>query len=399
MNQKDFPILRKKIHGQRLIYLDNAASSQKPKQVIDALTHFYEHTNANVHRGIHTLSNESTVAYDEAHKKIGAFINADKNEIIFTRGTTDSINMIVSMIAQHIKKGDEIILSELEHHSNLVPWQRLQDRGAVLQFIPVKHDFTLDMDVFDTLLSEKTAVVAVTHVSNVTGTINHIKKICNMGHNAGALVIVDGAQAVPHMHVDVKALDADFYVFSGHKMYGPTGIGVLYAKRTLLQHYDPPQQGGGMINEVTYTTATWARPPEKFEAGTPHIAGAVALGKAVDYMTAIGCNNIHKHETDLVTYALKKLKHIKGLTLYTAQKSAGIISFTLEGIHSHDIAAVLDKKGIAIRAGHHCAMPLMKKWGITGTNRVSFGLYNTTEDVDALIDAINIAQEVFACQE
>ncbi len=393
--KKDFPILKQKIHGKPLVYLDNAATTQKPKSVIDAIKKFYEEKNANVHRGIHKLSEDATATFESARNTIAKFINAHEHEVVFTKGTTDSINMIVLMLEPHLSKGDEVILTEMEHHSNLVPWQRLQQKGVVLKFIPITEDYELDIASYEKLLTKKTKVVSLTFISNVLGIQNNIKKIAAAAHHVGAICVIDAAQAAAHTKIDVKHLDVDFLCFSGHKVYGPTGIGVLWGKESLLTKYDPPHRGGGMIREVTLTSSTWADMPAKFEPGTQNISGAVALATAINYITSIGIKNIEEHEHALTDYCISKLQKIPEITILGNKRSKGIISFVIDGIHPHDIAHFLDQHGIAVRAGHHCCQPLMKKLGITGTTRASFALYNTEADVDALIKALKELIEVF----
>jgi len=389
MNKEDFPILK------NIIYLDSAATSQKPRQVIEVIKNYYETQNANIHRGLYKLSQEATDAYNESKKTVAKFINASKQEIIYTRNTTESINLLSHTI-KPLLKGKEIVLTELEHHSNLVPWQQFcKEFGFELKFIPLNEDFTLDYKEAELLINEKTALVSMTHVSNALGTIVDVKKIIELAKNHKAITIIDAAQSIPHRKIDVRDLDVDFLAFSGHKMLGPTGIGVLYGKKELLEQLPPFNFGGDMINEVTFQNATWNKIPEKFEAGTPNIAGAIGLAKAINYLEKIGMDKIEEKEKTLTKYAFEKLKKIEGIRIYTPKDSAGIISFNIEGIHSHDIATILDSKNICIRAGHHCTMPLMTKLKIPGTARASFYFYNTEEDVDALIKGLEEVKKVF----
>ncbi|MBC1388359.1 cysteine desulfurase [Listeria innocua] len=397
----DFPILDQEINEKPLAYLDNAATSQKPKQVIAALTHYYEFDNANVHRGVHTLAARATDAYESARGKVAKFIHArEVAEIIFTRGTTSAINLVVDSYAEaNIEAGDEIVISYLEHHSNLIPWQQLAKRkGAVLKYIELEEDGTISVEQAKKTIGEKTKIVALAHVSNVLGTITPIKEIAAIAHKFGAVILVDGAQAVPHMEVDVVDLDADFYAFSGHKMMAPTGIGALYGKRELLDAMEPTEFGGEMIDFVELYDSTWKELPWKFEAGTPIIGGAIALGAAIDYLAEVGLANIHAHEQALASYAIEEMSKIEGITIYgpkDASKRCGLVTFNLEGAHPHDIATILDEDGIAIRAGHHCAQPLMKWLDVSSTARASFYIYNTKEEIDALIDGLKLTKEYF----
>ncbi|EAC7319819.1 cysteine desulfurase [Listeria monocytogenes] len=397
----DFPILAQEINEKPLAYLDNAATSQKPKQVIEALTHYYEFDNANVHRGVHTLAARATDAYESARGKVAKFIHArEVAEIIFTRGTTSAINLVVDSYAEaNIEAGDEIVISYLEHHSNLIPWQQLAKRkGAVLKYIELEKDGTISVEQAKKTIGEKTKIVALAHVSNVLGTITPIKEIAAVAHQFGAVILVDGAQAVPHMEVDVVDLDADFYAFSGHKMMAPTGIGALYGKRELLDAMEPTEFGGEMIDFVELYDSTWKELPWKFEAGTPIIGGAIALGAAIDYLAEVGLANIHAHEQALASYAIEEMSKIEGITIYgpkDASKRCGLVTFNLEGAHPHDIATILDEDGIAIRAGHHCAQPLMKWLDVSSTARASFYIYNTKEEIDALIDGLKLTKEYF----
>ncbi|MBC2001898.1 cysteine desulfurase [Listeria marthii] len=397
----DFPILDQEINEKPLAYLDNAATSQKPKQVIEALTHYYQFDNANVHRGVHTLAARATDAYESARSKVAKFIHArEVAEIIFTRGTTSAINLVADSYGEaNIEAGDEIVISYLEHHSNLIPWQQLAKRkGAVLKYIELEEDGTISVDQAKKAIGEKTKIVALAHVSNVLGTITPIKEIAALAHKFGAVILVDGAQAVPHMEVNVVDLDADFYAFSGHKMMAPTGIGALYGKRELLDAMEPTEFGGEMIDFVELYDSTWKELPWKFEAGTPIIGGAIALGVAIDYLAEVGLENIHAHEQALASYAIEEMSKIEGITIYgpkDASKRCGLVTFNLEGAHPHDIATILDEDGVAIRAGHHCAQPLMKWLDVSSTARASFYIYNTKEEIDALIDGLKLTKEYF----
>lgn len=398
----DFPILDQEVHpGKRLVFLDSAASSQKPRQVIDAMSRYYETGHANVHRGIHVLSERATESYEGARDKVRAFINAaSRREIIFTRNTTESINLVAYTWGRaNLRPGDVVVLSEMEHHSNLVPWHILAEQtGVRLCYIPITDDGLLDLDAYRAFLrDEPVKLVSVMHVSNVLGTVNPVKEMIAEAHAIGALFLVDGAQSVPHLAVDVQVLDADFLAFSAHKMAGPTGIGVLYGKRALLEAMPPFLGGGEMIRRVTLEGSTWNELPHKFEAGTPAIAEASGLGAAVDYLSALGMDNILAHEKIVADYALDRLSEVPGLTLYgpDASRRNGVASFTLQDIHAHDVAQLLDAEGVAVRAGHHCAMPLHKRLGVAATARASFYVYNTCDDVDALVEAIYNARRVF----
>ncbi|NMF90118.1 cysteine desulfurase [Aromatoleum petrolei] len=388
----DFPILRTRVNGQPLTYLDNAATTQKPDAVIDAEANFYRTANANVHRGVHALSQRATDAHETARHKVRSFINARADaEIIFVRGATDAINLVAQGFAEPcLTPGDEIIVSALEHHSNIVPWQMACRRsGAVLRVVPVDDSGEFDLDAYAALLNGRTRIVAVTHLSNALGTITPVRRIIDLAHARGVPVLLDGAQAISHLPVDVRALDCDFYAFSAHKLYGPTGIGVLYGKTEHLQAMTPCQGGGDMIRSVSFDATEYNELPYRLEAGTPHIAGVVGLGAALDYVSAIGIERIAAHERELLHYATQWLADIPGLRIVgTAAEKASILSFTLDGIHPHDIGTMLDDRGIAIRAGHHCAMPLMQRLGITGTARASFALYNTHDDVNRLVAAV-----------
>ncbi len=396
----DFPLLQQKVHGCPLVYLDNAATTQKPRSVILAEKEFYETINANVHRGIHTLSDQATQAYEDAREKIRCLINAKSSkEIVFVRGSTEAINLVATSFGRlKISQGDEIIISSLEHHANIVPWQLLcEQKGASLKIIPVHENGELDLNVFGKLMNSRTKLIAITHVSNAIGTVNPIKKMISMAHHFGIPVLIDGAQAVPHEKIDVQELDCDFYVFSGHKLYGPTGIGVLYAKENLLNEMPPYQGGGEMIRTVTFTHSTYNDLPYKFEAGTPNIAGAVGLGAAIDYLNAVGFSRIRNYEQQLLTYATKKLLSIEGIKIIgTAKNKAPVISFVLDNIHPHDIGTVLDHHGIAVRAGHHCAMPLMERFGLSATVRASFSFYNTLYEIDRLIEGLQEVRRMFS---
>jgi cysteine desulfurase/selenocysteine lyase len=396
----DFPILGEMVHGKPLIYFDNAATTQKPNLVIDAISDYYRHYNANVHRAIHKLGETATEAFENSRRKVAQFISApSEKQVIFTRGTSEAINLVASAWGRKfISDGDEIILSEMEHHSNLIPWQILsKEVGAKLKFIPFKDDGTIDFPVYQTLLSSKTKLVAITHMSNVFGTINPVIRIVQMAHDRGIPVLFDAAQSVPHLPVDVQHLDCDFFAFSGHKMLGPTGIGILYAKSQILENMNPYQGGGEMINSVWFEEATWNEIPHKFEAGTPNIAGAIGLAKAVEYLENIGMVNLTLYEQELTTYGLEKMAEIPGMKIYgAAPERGGVISFNLGEIHPHDLSHFLDQQGIAVRAGHHCAQPVMRKLNIAATTRVSFYFYNTKEEIDFLIDQLNKAREFFA---
>lgn len=399
--RRDFPILEREIHpGVRLTYLDSTATSQKPSQVIEAMDSYYRQTNANIHRGVHTLAEEATARYEAARGKIASFIGArSAREVIYTRNTTESINLVAySWARANLQAGDLVILTEMEHHSNLVPWQILQtERNIALDFIPVLENGQLDLDAYNALLSRRPKLVAFTHMSNVLGTINPASVIIQLAHQAGALALVDGAQSVPHVKVDVSALDADFYAFSAHKMCGPTGIGALYGKAELLDAMPPFLGGGDMIKEVKLRSFRANSLPHKFEAGTPAIAEAIGFGAAVDYLSALGMERIAAHEHEITAYAMERLEEIPGLRLFgpSADKKGGVASFVLDGIHPHDVAQILDHEGIAVRAGHHCAQPLHEKFGIPATSRASFYLYNTKEEVDLLVNGIYKVKEMF----
>lgn len=393
--RKDFPILHREVNGKPLVYLDNAATAQKPQAVIDCIVDYYSNYNANIHRGVHTLSQEATDAYEGARKKIQEHFNIQhSHEVIFTAGTTHGINLIANGFNEFLKKGDEIIVSALEHHSNIVPWQMLCERtGAKLKVIPIDEKGVLVLSEYEKLLSENTKLVFVNHISNALGTINPIAKIIEMAHNKGAAVLVDGAQSCSHIKPDLQALDVDFYVTSAHKMCGPTGVGLLYGKEEWLNKLPPYQGGGEMIAEVTFEKTTYAGLPHKFEAGTPNISGGIAFGAAIDYLNTIGFNEIDAHEHKLLQYATEQLTAIEGLKIYgTGVDKTSVISFNIEGIHPYDIGTIVDKLGIAVRTGHHCAQPIMDYYKIPGTVRASFAFYNTKEEVDALVAAVKKAK-------
>jgi len=399
--RKDFPILdRETANGRRVIYLDSTATSQKPVQVIEAMNDYYRRSNANIHRGVHTLAEEATALYEGARERIGKFIHAaSSREIIYTRNTTESINLVAySWARANLKAGDLVILTEMEHHSNLVPWHMLQaERGIELDFIPVSEDGLLDLEVYKSLLERNPKLVSFTHMSNVLGTINPAGEMIRLAHAAGAVTLVDGAQSAPHLAVDVQALDADFYAFSAHKMCGPTGIGVLYGKSALLESMPPFLGGGDMIKEVKLRSFRANTLPHKFEAGTPAIAEAIGFGAAVDYLSKIGMQKIAEHEHEITEYALERLEEIPGVKLFgpSADKKGGVAAFVLDGIHPHDVAQILDQEGVAVRAGHHCAQPLHEKFGIPATSRASFYLYSTKEEVDLLVQGLYKVKEMF----
>jgi len=395
--RKDFPILQREVNGKPLVYLDNAATSQTPQQVIDCIVDYYQNYNANIHRGVHTLSQEATDAYEAARQKIQKHFNiAHSYEVIFTSGTTDSINLVANGFTSFLKKGDEILVSAMEHHSNIVPWQMLCERtGAVLKVIPMNLDGELVMEEYHKLLSERTKLVFCNHVSNALGTINPIKEIIDAAHKVGAAVLIDGAQAAAHIKADLQALDVDFYTVSAHKMCGPTGVGMLYGKEEWLKKLPPYQGGGEMIAEVTFEKTTYADLPHKFEAGTPNICGGIAFGAALDYMNNIGLDAITQYEDELVEYATEQLLTIDGLKIYgTAAHKTSVISFNIEGVHPYDIGTIVDKLGIAVRTGHHCAQPIMDFYKIPGTVRASFSFYNTKEEVDRLVEGVKRARNM-----
>ena len=398
--RKDFPVLHQLVNGKPLVYLDNGATSQKPQCVIDALVHYYTTDNANVHRGVHTLSQRATDDYENARSKIRSFLNAASDrEIIYTRGTTESINLVAQTYGkQNIGPGDEIIVSNMEHHSNIVPWQILcEEKGAILRVVPIDESGELLVDEFEAMLGPRTKLVSITHVSNALGTIVPAERIVELAHAQGVPVLLDGAQAVPHMRVDVRSLDCDFYVFSGHKLFGPTGIGVLYGKADLLESMSPYQGGGEMIKSVTFEKTLYADLPYKFEAGTPNIAGAIGLGEAIDYVEALGFDRIMAHEHELLDYGSRALSSIEGVRIIgTAAHKSGILSFIMDCAHPHDIGTILDAEGIAVRTGHHCAQPVMDRFQIPATARASLAMYNTKEDIDALVMGIDRVIEVFS---
>ena len=391
----DFPILSQKVNGKPLVYFDNGATSLKPQVVIDAISKYYQEINANIHRGVHTLSQLATDAYEISRAKLQHHINAKfTHEVLFTSGTTFGINLVANGFASILKPGDEVLVSALEHHSNIVPWQMLCEKtGATLRVIPINQDGELIMSEYDKLLSDKTKIVTVNHISNALGTVNPIKYMIDKAHEVGAAILIDGAQAVPHLKPDVQELDCDFYVFSGHKMCGPTGTGILYGKEAWLNKLPPYQGGGEMIKEVTFEKTTYAELPHKFEAGTPNIAGGIVLGTAVDYMNAVGFENIQQQELELLEYGTKRLLEIEGLKIFgNAKEKTSVISFNIEGIHPYDIGTIIDKLGIAVRTGHHCAQPIMNFFCIPGTIRASFAFYNTKEEIDSMVAAVKKAQ-------
>lgn len=398
--REDFPILKQKVNGKPLVYLDNAATSQKPQVVLDALQHYYSMDNSNVHRGVHELSQRATKAYEDVRVKVQHFLNAREcREIIFVRGTTEAINLVAMTYGRkNVGAGDEVIISTLEHHSNIVPWQILcEEKGAVLRVIPINDAGELVLDEFEKLLTPRTKIVAVAHVSNALGTINPVKKIIELAHRAHVPVLIDGAQAAPHIKIDVQALDCDFYTLSSHKLFGPTGIGVLYGKAALLEAMPPYQGGGDMISSVTFEKTLYNVLPYKFEAGTPNIADVIGLGAGIDYVNRVGLENIGAHEHALLTYATEQLSKIPGLRIIgTAKEKASVLSFVLEGIHPHDAGTILDQEGIAVRTGHHCAQPVMHRFGIPATTRASLAFYNTREEVDALVEGVKKVMEIFA---
>ena len=396
----DFPILKRTINGKRLVYLDNAATSQKPLQVINALVDYYSNHNANIHRSVHTLGEEATEAYEGARKSIARFVGASPRELVFTRGTTEATNLVrFAWGERSIKQGDTLVTTLMEHHSNIVPWQLLaKQKGAILKFVGLHDDGTLDMGSLEEALRDSPALVAVTHCSNVLGTINDVKEVCAKAKSAGAITLVDAAQSVPHMHVDVSVIGCDFFAFSGHKMLGPTGIGALVGKRKLLEDMDPFQGGGEMIREVFLDRSTWNDVPHKFEAGTVNIAGSVGLGAAVDYLSSLGMDKVRNHELRLTKYALDVLSRVKGLSLYgpsSPERRGAVFSFNLADIPSHDLATILDDEGIAIRSGHNCAQPLMRWLSVEATGRASFYIYNSFDDVDALVVGLEKARSIF----
>lgn len=398
--RRDFPILQLKVHGKPLVYLDNAATSQKPRVVLDAMIRYYEQGNANIHRGVHFLSEHATEEHEAARETARKFINAaHDHEIIFVRGATEGINLVAQAYGRaNVQAGDEVLLTAMEHHSDIVPWQLLcEEKGAELRVVPINERGELQLEEFAKLLGARTKIVATTHVSNALGTIVPVRQIVEMAHAQNVPVIVDGAQAVPHLGVDVQDLDCDFYVFSGHKVFGPTGIGVLYGKSALLKGMPPYQGGGDMISSVTFEKTTYNKLPFKFEAGTPHVAGAIGLAAALDYVTGLGIENIGAHEHEVLVYATRQVSAIPGVRLIgTAKEKASVLSFTMEGVHPHDIGTILDREGIAVRTGHHCAQPVMQRFGVPATARASFALYNTKQEVDALVRGIQKVREVLA---
>jgi cysteine desulfurase/selenocysteine lyase len=397
--REDFPVLKQLVYGKPLVYLDNAATTQKPQVVIDRITDYFSHENGTVRRGVYKLSEQSTLAFDEARRKVARLINAESpSECIFVRGTTEAINLVAATFGRtNLQAGDEVMISAIEHHANIVPWQQVcAEKGAVLKVIPVNEAGELDLQAFEQLLSERTKVVAIVHISNALGTVNPVKTIIDKAHAMGIPVLVDGAQSAPHMPIDVQALDCDFYAFSGHKLYGPTGVGVLYGKMKHLEAMPPYQCGGDMIQSVTFEKTTFAKPPNKFEAGTPAIAEVIGLGAAIDYLEGIGLARIGAYEHELLAYATARMSEIPEVRIIgTAKDKAGILSFTVEGAHPHDIGTILDREGVAIRAGHHCAQPVMERYGVPATARASFSFYNTTEDIDRLVDAVRVVINLF----
>ncbi|CAJ1224735.1 Cysteine desulfurase SufS [Lactococcus lactis] len=397
--KKDFPVLNQIVNDEPLVYLDNAATTQKPLKVLAAIKDYYENDNANVHRGVHTLAERATEKYEAAREKVRQFINAKSTkEVLFTRGTTTSINWVAQFAGQILKAGDEIVISIMEHHSNIVPWQEVAKKtGAILKFVYLK-DGQLDMDDLRKKITNQTKFVSIAHVSNVLGTINPVEEITKIAHEHGAYMVVDGAQSTPHMAIDLQKMDVDFFAFSGHKMMGPTGIGVLYGKEELLNQFEPVEFGGEMIDFVYESHSTWTELPWKFEAGTPNIAGAIALGAAIDYIQELGIDQIHQHEIELIDYLMPKLQEIEGLKIYGSKdnvKRGGLIAFNIEGLHPHDVATALDMEGVAVRAGHHCAQPLLNYLETPATARASFYLYNTKADCDKLVEALKKTKEFF----
>lgn len=393
----DFPILAQTVHGKPLAYLDNAATTQKPNAVIDAIAHFYRHDNANIHRGVHALAERATIAYEAAREAARRFLNArSANEIVFVRGTTEAINLVAASFGARFQPGDEVIVTAMEHHANIVPWQLVQARtGIVLKVIPMDESGALQTEQLAALITPRTRLVAVTHVSNALGTINPVAELIAIAHQHGVPVLVDGAQAVPHMPVDVQALDADFYCFSGHKLFGPTGIGVLYCKAELLESMPPYQGGGDMIRTVSFEKSTFAPPPQRFEAGTPHIAGAIGLKAAIEYLERLDRLAALRYEQELLAYATERLQTVPGLKIVgTAPEKAAVVSFTIDGIHPHDLGTIVDRYGVAIRVGHHCAMPVMTFFGVPATARASFAFYNTFWEIDQLTDALHRARDL-----
>jgi cysteine desulfurase/selenocysteine lyase len=396
--RRDFPLLRRHVHGKPLIYLDNAATSQKPRVVIDRVAQYYAEENANVHRGVHWLSERATQAFEEARATAGRFLNARPGEIVFVRGATEAINLVAQTYGRvHVGSGDEVVISAMEHHSNIVPWQILcEEKRARLRIVPTSDAGELDLDAFEKLLNDRTRIVAIVHVSNALGTVNPVEDIVGLSHRRGIPVLVDGAQAVAHMAVDVQRLGCEFYAFSGHKMFGPTGIGVLYGKASLLEAMPPYQSGGDMISSVTFERTVYNQPPYRFEAGTPHVAGTLGLASAIDYVTGIGFDAIARHERELLEYATHAVAAVPGVRLVgAAAERAGIVSFVFDGVHAHDVGTILDREGVAIRTGHHCCQPLMDRLGLPATARASLALYNTRDDIDGLVAALRRVRELF----
>jgi len=396
--RQQFPILHQQVNGKQLVYLDNAATSQKPLSVIEALDHYYKEYNSNVHRGVHTLGTKATDAYEGAREKVRKFINArSMQEIVFTRGTTTALNMIASSYGmEHVGAGDEIVITYMEHHANIIPWQQVaKKKGATLKYIPLQEDGTISLEDVEKTVTPNTKIVSVMYVSNVLGTINPVKEIAEIAHRNGAVMVVDGAQSTPHMKIDVQDLDCDFYVLSSHKMCGPTGVGVLYGKKQILENMEPAEFGGEMIDFVDLYESTWKELPWKHEAGTPIIGGAIGLGAAIDFLEDLGLENIEAHEHKLVQYAMERLSEVDGLTIYGPKHRAGLVTFNIDDVHPHDVATVLDVEGIAVRAGHHCAQPLMRWLKVSATARASFYLYNTEEEVDAFVEGLIKTKEYF----
>ncbi|MFO3789522.1 cysteine desulfurase SufS [Bacillus mojavensis] len=396
--REQFPILHQQVNGHDLVYLDSAATSQKPRAVIETLDKYYNQYNSNVHRGVHTLGTRATDGYEGAREKVRKFINAKSMaEIIFTKGTTTSLNMVALSYARaNLKPGDEVVITYMEHHANIIPWQQaVKATGATLKYIPLQEDGTISLDDVRATVTSNTKIVAVSHVSNVLGTVNPIKEMAKIAHDNGAVIVVDGAQSAPHMKIDVQDLDCDFFALSSHKMCGPTGVGVLYGKKALLENMEPAEFGGEMIDFVGLYESTWKELPWKFEAGTPIIAGAIGLGAAIDFLEEIGLDEISRHEHKLAAYALERFRQLDGVTVYGPEERAGLITFNLDDVHPHDVATVLDAEGIAVRAGHHCAQPLMKWLDVTATARASFYLYNTEEEIDKLVEALQKTKEYF----
>jgi len=395
----EFPILEQTVNGRPLVYLDNGATSQKPRRVIDAIRRYYESDNANVHRGLHALSERATNAYEGARDTVRTFLNAaDRREIVFVRGATEGLNLIAQSWARpRLEPGDEIVITTMEHHSNIVPWQLVcRQTGAQLRVAPIHDSGELDMEAFARLVDERTRIVAVAHVSNALGTVNPVRQVVETAHAAGATVVLDGAQAAAHAAIDVRAFDCDFYVFSSHKCYGPTGMGVLYGRAELLEATEPYQGGGDMVRTVSFEESTWNDLPYKFEAGTPNIAGAIGLGAAIEFMSELGMDAIAAHEREVLEYATERLGELDGIRIIgTAPEKAGILSFVVEGVHPHDVGTIVDQHGVAIRAGHHCAMPLMRRYKVPATSRASLALYNTRADIDALVESLRRVKEIF----